>query len=345
MADKKIKVTIEKQEGSMVEITGSVAWADLEKRKAGVLAHLAKEAEVDGFRKGKAPAEKVEEHYGTMRVLSEAAQAALSDLYPRIILENDIKIMGSPDMGITKLAEGNDLEFKITTAVFPEMKIGDYKKIAKKFGGEEIKVSVEEKEVTEAIEQIRKMNAHMIDEDQEHDENCNHDGELPELNDTFVTSLGDFKDVADFKEKLEENIRLQKVREEQAKSREAMMTELIADSTFDVPEVLIQSELEKMVAQMKDDVARMGLEFEGYLKHMGKTEEELAEQWQPDAKKRAQSELILKEIARAEEVKPDAEKVAEQIEVLRKQYGAEVPEANMRLYVESIFLKSIEIDR
>jgi len=154
---------------------------------------------------------------------------------------------------------------------------------------------------------------------------------MPELNDEFVKTLGEFENVADFKEKLTENIKLQKEREAQAKSREVMMEQLIEKSSFDVPELLVTSELDKMIAQMKDDVMRMGLEYTEYLKHMGKTEEELSVEWKDDAKKRAQAELILKEIATQEDIKPEEEKVNQQVELLKEQYGQEVPEAYIKM--------------
>ncbi len=342
MADKKttktVEVSIEKKEDSIIELTGSVTWEELESFKGKTLIELQKHAEIDGFRKGKAPLDKVEAEYGTMRILSESAQTALQDLYPRIVIENNLRVMGSPDIAITKLAENNPLEYKITTAVFPEITLGDYKKTAQNANKNVQEVTVEAKEVEEAIEQIRKMNAHTIDPEHEHTDDCDHSNELPEMNDEFVKTLGEFENVDDFKTKLEENIKLQKEREAQAKTRETMMEGLIEASSFDVPEVLVQSELDKMIAQMKDDVMRMGLEYEQYLEHMGKTEDELTTEWKPDAKKRAQSELILKEIAAQEEIKADEQKVNQQVELMKEQYGHEVPEANMRLYVESIFL-------
>lgn len=335
MADKTLDFTINKQGDSVIEITGSLPWEELLPHKEHTLQHLAEHAEVDGFRKGKAPLDKVEAEYGSMRILQEAAQTALQDVYPRIVIQEEIKVIGSPDIAITKLAEGNPLEYKITTAVFPEISLGDYQKIAKDAGTVE-EVAVEEKELEEAVERILQMNAHTVEEPAEGEEP--QAPETPELNDEFVKTLGDFENVDDFKEKLSLNIKDQKQREAQAKAREEMMEKLIETSEFDVPEILVHSELDKMVAQMKDDVMRMGLEFDKYLEHMGKTEDELKEEWKDDAKKRAQSELILKEIARVEDIKPDEQKVAQQIELLKDQYGDEVPEANMRLYVESIFL-------
>jgi len=263
-------------------------------------------------------------------LLSEAAQDLLGDTYSTIVIENEIKIIGAPDIAITKLAEDNPLEYKITTAVFPKITLGDYKKIASKSSQEE--VTVEEKEIEESIEQILNMNAKTVAEGEEKSD------EKPELTDEFVKTLGEFKDVAEFKEKLQENIMMEKTRAAQAKAREDMMRQIIDTSEVQVPELLITSEQDKMVAQMKDDVMRMGLEYNEYLKHMGKTEEELKDGWKEDAELRAKSELILKEIASTEDIKPDDQKVNQQIEMIKEQYGDSVSEQNIRLYVESLFI-------
>ena len=326
-----IPVDIKAGENATVTITGSQPWEKLADYKERALDHAVEHVEIDGFRKGKAPREKVEQQLDSMRLLSEAAQNLLADIYPAIVLQNDIKVIGSPDINITKLADNNPLEFVITTATFPTIELADYKKVAADTNSEELAFEVTDKDVQDSIDQVLSMNSSAPTEE---------GGEptKPELTDEFVKTLGEFENVDDFKAKLRENLKMQKKQEAQAKRREAMMLELIEKSSFSMPELLVTSEQEKMIAQMKDDVMRMGLEYSEYLKHMKKTEEELKAEWRDDAVKRASSELILKEIARVEEIKPNAEKVNQQVEMIKEQYGESVPEQNIRLYVESIFI-------
>ena len=330
---KKIDVDIVAGDNATVTITGSQSWETLSEYKERALDHAAEHVEIDGFRKGKAPREKVEQQLDPMRLLSEAAQNLIADIYPAIVLQNELKVIGSPNISITKLAENNPLEFVITTATFPEITLPDYKKIAKDAHKEELSFEVTDEDVQASIDQVLAMNPQAPEEGAEDDT-----PNKAELTDEFVKTLGEFENVEDFKTKLRENLGAQKEQEARAKRREAMMLELIEKSTFDIPELLITSEQEKMIAQMKDDVMRMGLEYSEYLKHMKKTEEELKTEWRDDAEKRAASELILKEIARVEEIKPDEQKVAQQIEMIKEQYGQSVPEDNIRLYVESIFI-------
>src|SRR5690606_38080930 len=80
--------------------------------------------------------------------------------------KEDIKAIGHPQITITKIAEGADLEFKIVTAVLPEITLGDYKKVAKEENAKKYEVEVSEKEVEEAVMNLRKMRAQ-----QEHTKN------------------------------------------------------------------------------------------------------------------------------------------------------------------------------
>jgi len=72
-----------------------------------------------------------------MAILEEMAELALSKIYPEIIIKEKIDAIGRPEISITKLAKDNPLEFKIITSVLPEVKLGDYKKIAKEINDKE----------------------------------------------------------------------------------------------------------------------------------------------------------------------------------------------------------------
>ena len=332
------KVTIEKQENSTVHIAGAIVWEKFAPYYEKTLDKISAEVEIDGFRKGNAPREKVEEQMGEMRVLQEAAQTALGDAYPVIIMEEKLAIIGYPQVQITKLAKGSDLEFSITTAIQPEVEIADYKKIAAEKNTEELSAEVSDEEFNQSIEQLRTMYAHSAegsadtgkgDPDSEHD--------TPELTDEFVQKIGDYKDVDDFKTKFREELRERKLQDVRAKRREEIITTIVEQSKFDIPEVLIESEKDKMLAQIKDDISRMGLEYSAWLEHSGKSEADMRGEMHTDAQSRAAADIILKEIARSEKIGPDEEKVQAQISVIAEVHK-DVPEEQIRAYVENIYL-------
>src|SRR3989344_4678642 len=99
--------------------------------------------------------------------------------------------------------------------------------------------------------------------------------ELPEFNDEFVQALGPFKDVEDFKAKLKENIKLEKENHQKETTRLKIIEDIVEKSEIDLPELLVEIELDKILYRMESDITQMGLKFEDYLKHLNKTKEDL----------------------------------------------------------------------
>jgi trigger factor len=104
-----------------------------------------------------------------------------------------------------------------------------------------------------------------------------------------------------------------------------------------VPEILVESELRQMLEQMKADIARMGLKFEDYLKHLAKTEEDLKKEWRKDALKRAKLDLAVAHIAKTEKISPDAEKIELEVKHAKEHYK-EISEDRARGYFAHVFL-------
>ena len=127
---KTVEVDITKKEKGEIEITASLDAKKFDAHRADAVKKLGKDIEVDGYRKGKAPEAKVVERVGEQKILSEMAEIAISKHYNDIIRENELRVIGRPEVQITKMAMGNPLEFKITTATIPEVDLPDYKKLA-----------------------------------------------------------------------------------------------------------------------------------------------------------------------------------------------------------------------
>lgn len=87
---------------------------------------------MDGFREGKVPENVLLANIPEMQILEEMAEMALNEHYPKILEDKKIDAISRPEISIIKLARNNPLAFKIKTAVLPEIKLPDYKDIAKK---------------------------------------------------------------------------------------------------------------------------------------------------------------------------------------------------------------------
>ncbi len=336
-------IEIKEIKNSEVEIMGTISTKDFEIHREKATKKLSKNIEIQGFRKGHVPDKVLIQKIGEGVVLEEMADLALRKEYPKIITENKIDVIGAPEVSITKIAKGNPLEFKIKVAVMPEVELANYKAIAKKVMVKKESIEVENKEIEDTVMEIRKMRAKATSEQQTSDsgqkttENKKNDEgkDLPELDDEFVKTLGDFKDVADFKKKLTENIKLEKEKKAQDKKKAEVMEELIKDSKISLPNIMIEGELDKMMSQFKDDIARTGGAFDEYLKHIKKTEEDMRKEWRTDAEKRAKSQLILNKITLEEKIVAPKEEVDKQVNNLLEQYK-DADQNRVRIYVETL---------
>ena len=348
-----MKVDIKKLDKSEVEITGSIEAVEFAKYEDKALERIGERMELPGFRKGKAPANIVKENVQEMPLLEEMAEAALQENYIKIIEENKIDAIGRPQISITKIGKGSDLEFKIVTAVLPEMKLGDYKKIA---SSENIKeenkkeVVVEEADIEKVIKDLRKMRAEQNkNKDHEGHENMTEEehaalhaateetpeSEWPEWNDDFAKTFGDFKNADELKEKIKSNIKIEKETEQKDKIRLAIVEELVKQTEGEIPEILIQSETDKMLYRLEADITNVGFKFEDYLKQINKTEADLRNEWRADAEKRAKLQMIIHTISEKENLKATEEEIEADVVKITEMYKDADP-ARARAYVEQM---------
>ncbi len=338
-----MKITVKKLPKSEVEIEGELETEAFESYFTKALKKIGENVEIDGFRKGKVPENILLSKVPEISILEEMAEMALGEHYPKIIEENKIDAIGRPEISITKLARNNPLGFKIKTAILPEIKLPEYKALAKKIISavteEEKNTEVTEKELEDTIMDIRKSRAphvHMAEhEHEEGEEHAHPEPELPELNDEFVKALGPFKDVEDFKTKLKENIKIEKDNKLKEKTRLRIIEEIIEKSEIDLPEVLIDVELDKILYRMESDIAQMGLKFEDYLKHLNKTVEDLRKEFRGDAEKKAKFALVLNEIGKKENITADPEQVAKEVAMILEHYKEADPE-RAQMHAENV---------
>lgn len=366
---------IEKNDDSTVKITGEIPYDELEKHRNQALAALGKNVEIDGFRKGHVPENILVERVGELNLLSEMAERAIASVYPKVVEKNKLEVIGHPKVEVTKIAPQNPLGFSATVAVLPEITLPNYKEIAAGVNKEKASPEVTDEDVEKQIEDIlrqkiayeriqKKANSgakHTHADGTVHDGPAHGDGttdlptpeseaakteeetdpekiELPELTDEYVKTLGQpgqFESVADFKSKIKEHLEIQKKQEVEAAHRAKLTDEITAASQFELPKILVESELNQMFAQMNEDLARANLKMEDYLNHIKKTREDLQKEWEPAAEKRARLQLVLNEIAKVEDVKPDPAELEQQVENLIEQHK-DADEMRVRVYVASV---------
>jgi FKBP-type peptidyl-prolyl cis-trans isomerase (trigger factor) len=333
-----MKVEINTLENKMIEIKGEIPADIFEGYRDPAIARIGAEMEIDGFRKGKAPANVIEKKVGEENVLREMAEMAIAKAYPEIIKENNLDAIGQPLVSLTKLAKDNPLGFSIKTAVMPEMTLPDYKKIAKQ-NSKEAEIEVTEKEVEDALLQVRKMRAHQemhekgIEHDDHNPQNIKEE-DLPELTDELAKTFGPFETVDALKKAVKENLETDKKRQEQEKVRIAIVEKIVEETKAEIPDMLIEIETENMLGRLRADLERFGSKFEDYLKNLGKNEEEMRKEWRAEAEKRAKLQLVIEKIAEKEDIQADKELVDSEVKKVAEAYP-DTNEVRARQYIEA----------
>jgi len=339
-----MKTEVKKLENAQVEITAVLPKETLEKQRAQVEKSLLDNAEADGFRKGNVPKDIAMKNISPMQVLEEMAQQAISSAYVDILQKEDIKAIGHPQITITKIAEEEDLEFKIITAVLPEITLGDYKEIAKLENVKEISIDVDEKEIKEAIDNLRKMRVQqeMAKDQKEGEEPVSwsdiKEEDLPELNEEWVKTLGKFENIDDFKAKITENLKSEKEAKNSEKRRISIVEAILEKSEIEVPDMMVDYEVEKMMHEFEGNIATTGMAFDEYLKSINKTKEDYKKEWRDQGFQRAQTQLMLNDIAASEKIEVPDEMIQSEVEKIMEQYKDQkgIDENNVRAYVATI---------
>jgi trigger factor len=121
-----MKVTKEKEEKCQVVLNIEIEPAEMETELNLAYHRLAQEAEIPGFRKGKAPREVLERHIGKDRLLEDALKNLLPQAYEKALKEQELEPVARPDIEITQT---DPVIFKVTVPLKPIVELGDYQTI------------------------------------------------------------------------------------------------------------------------------------------------------------------------------------------------------------------------
>jgi trigger factor len=199
---------------------------------------------------------------------------------------------------------GENLGFTIITAIAPEFTLPDYKKLAKEINsaGEE-KPEVTDEEVTKLLEELKKQ--------------------------------PNFKETPDLATKAKSSLQAEKLWRLKDKRRLEIIEKIIGETKLVVPNTMVESMLDRMMAELQGEIEQSGLKFADYLTHLKKDVAALRADTKAQAEKRVRVGLILEAIADKEQLNPTPEKIAEQTELLQKRYPT-VPTDNIKAYIANL---------
>ena len=313
---------------SEVEMAGDIPFEALAPYRAKALAHIAEHMELPGFRPGKVPQEMALKKAGELPVLEEALELFIKDFYPELITERKVEAVGRPDIRVTKLAPGNPVGLTVRATVYPEVVLPkDWKKLHKTIALEPSMQATDE-EVAKTLEDLRRSRKK--------------DEVVPELSDEFAKSIGAFENLEHLKTQIHKGIGEEKAHKARDARRGKLIEALLQKTTLSVPRLFVESEQDKIMSQMREDVKRFGMELEEYFKKTNKTEEGVRQEFRDQAMKRAKLQLVLNKIATEEKL--DAEETAVATEM--KHAFEHFPEANpelLKIHIETVLRNELAL--
>ena len=147
--------------------------------------------------------------------------------------------------------------------------------------------------------------------------------QIPELDEDFVDDAGfDSVDAykADVKAKLEEK----KTSEAKSAKEEAAIMAVVEKATMDIPEAMVETQVNRMINDFAQQLSMQGLSLEQYFMFTGMTKEQFAEQTRPRAEKSIQSRLVLEAVAAAEGFTASDEELEAELKEMADAYKMEV---------------------
>ena len=147
--------------------------------------------------------------------------------------------------------------------------------------------------------------------------------ELPELDDEFAKDVSEFDTLKELKADIK--AKKEKQNEEKAKyeTQDAVIKALCEKTKVEIPSGMVEMEVENMLKDFEQRLAYQGLNLEQYFKMMGKTEEEVKKEYEPQAIEGIKSRLALEAVIKAEKIEATDKEVEDKMKEMAKNYGKE----------------------
>ncbi len=147
--------------------------------------------------------------------------------------------------------------------------------------------------------------------------------ELPEADDEFAKDVSEFDTFDEYKSDVRAKLKERFEKEAEGNYENSVLEQNANQMEVEIPEVMIEKQIDSYVDDMKYRVESQGLKFEQYLQFTGMTEDKFREQLRPQAEKGARVALLIENVSKAENVEATDEDVEEEIKTLAEGYGME----------------------
>ncbi|WP_172635823.1 trigger factor [Staphylococcus argenteus] len=170
--------------------------------------------------------------------------------------------------------------------------------------------------------------------------------EVPELTDEIANELdAEANTVDEYKENLRKRLAEQKATDAENTEKEEAITKATDNTTIDIPEAMINTELDRMVSEFAQRIQQQGLDLQTYFQISGQDESQLREQMTDDAEQRVKTNLTLTAIAEAENIEATDEDIDKELEKMSGQFNISVEDIKNTLGNTDIIKNDVRIQK
>ena len=355
---------------------------------------------IAGFRKGKAPKNIIEKHYGEGVFYEDAVNALLPEYYEKALEALEIDPVARPDIDILEIDKATDLVFSAVITVAPEFELEGYKGLEV----EKVNAEVTDEMVEESLKKTQDMNARLVSvsdrpvedgdtviidykgfvgddqfeggsaDNQElvigsgnfipgfeeqligagvgsdvevdvtfpetyHAEDLAGKAakfyvkvndikvkELPEIDDEFAKDVSEFDTLEAYKASIREELEKSTKESAESEQREKVLEKAIELITVEIPEKMVDAEVDSMLNDFDQQLRYQGLTLDQYVQFTGGSLDALKGQMKEDALKRVKTSMLVEKIIELEGIEPTEEDVDAEIAKVAESQGREVDE-------------------
>ncbi|WP_394276391.1 trigger factor [Luteococcus sp.] len=386
--------TVEQLSPSRVKLTIDMPFEELKPSLDNAYKEIAQQVQIPGFRKGKVPAAIIDQRYGRGMVLQEAINDALPNAYGQAVVEHKLTPLGQPEIDVTNLEDGKNVQFTAEVDVRPEFDLPDFSTIQVEVDDTEVKDS----DLEERIDMLRQRFATNNDVERaakdgdvvtvdlegsqngevledataegiqyklgsggmlegmdeaiiglkagesktftskllggaHRDEDADikvtvtkvQEQELPEIDDEFAQMVSQFDTAEEMRADLMESIVRMARLEQASDARDKVLEAVIAKTDFELPQSLVEAEVNARKQQVTQQLAAAGLSVEQYLKDAEDETAETEDEFWAEIEKRSmdalRAQIVLDKMADDNEYEVGQEELTQMIFSKAQQNG------------------------
>ncbi len=339
-----MQYTVTRQDKGKVEVKVDLPNAAFAQSYSQVLEKMAADVNIAGFRPGKVPANVAEQHIGLTKLLNETASFLVSKHLGEIFEKENLTPIANPKIAIDSLAKDEPFSFVATLYEKPKVKLGDWKSIkAETVKAKEITEEDIDNSIKNIFEAWKKQKAGKSESEKELESESEKtsgkfiydaQGNKRFINDTLSASSGDIsstekdkvdepkiddefakaigaENVAHLRELVKKDLETLVADSVEAKSEENIFDKILEIGEVDIPELLVEDELNRILVRLNSQLEKQGQKLEDYLVEQKLTLEQLKGKWMPQAEKNVKVTLIMDQIGQDEKILVGREEIDE----------------------------------